>query len=240
MKYILLIILIINSSYVFADYNFQVFKEEISSPYSISEAHPYFLTGLGITSLLVLNRDGVVEPFQRQVQKTPLFDEKTSQFGDLMGQLVPNILYMGGQYIHYKYTNNKRSLNRSILMLKASLYAGGTTTILKRIVNEERPDKGDRLSFPSGHSTTAFAFASVVAMEHEWYYGALAYSLASVVAMSRINDNVHYLHDVVFGATIGITYGVSLYYLQQKKNSNIGFSILPYEDGLITGLSFRY
>ena len=124
-------------------------------------------------------------------------------------------------------------------MLKASAFAGGTTTVLKRVFNERRPDKGDRLSFPSGHSTTAFAFASVVAMEHEWYYGVSAYSLASLVAMSRINDNVHYLHDVVFGATIGITYGVSLYYLQ-KKNSNIGFSILPTTGGMVTGLSFKY
>lgn len=222
-----------------ADYTAKDIGSDWSSPLYIKEARPYIYTGTITTGLLVLFRDGVVEPFQEQSQKTPLMNKDLSDFGDLMGQLVPNILYMSGNYLHYKLKDQKESLNRSILMLKATLYSGATTMALKRIVNERRPDKGDRLSFPSGHSTTAFAFASVVAMEHEWYWGAGAYSLATLVGMSRINDNVHYLHDVVFGATIGTAFGVSLYYLQ-KKNSDYAFSVLPIEKGLVFGASYTF
>ena len=47
--------------------------------------------------------------------------------------------------------------------------------------------------------------------------GCRAYTMATIVAISRMNDNAHYLHDVVFGSTIGLTYGLSLYYQSQNK-----------------------
>ena len=53
-------------------------------------------------------------------------------------------------------------------------------------------------------------------MEHEWYWGVGAYTMATIVAVSRMNDNAHYLHDVVFGSTIGLTYGLALYYQSQN------------------------
>jgi membrane-associated phospholipid phosphatase len=46
-------------------------------------------------------------------------------------------------------------------------------------------------SFPSGHATNAFAVASVAAGHADgWVVPAVAYSLASGVAVSRMNDNV--------------------------------------------------
>lgn len=32
-----------------------------------------------------------------------------------------------------------------------------------------------------------------------------------------MNDNAHYPHDVIAGATVGIAYGLGLYYLGLKK-----------------------
>ncbi len=98
-------------------------------------------------------------------------------------------------------------------------------------------------SFPSGHTTTAFAFASVVAMEHEWYLGAGAYALASFVAYSRMNDNEHYLHDVAMGATLGTVFGVALYHqaLKQKDNNNLSIQVLPLDNqGAYVGLQYRF
>ena len=110
-------------------------------------------------------------------------------------------------------------------MAQATFYAGLTTMILKRTFNQRRPNSENKHSFPSGHTTTAFAFASVVAVEHEWYYGVGAYSLASIVALSRIHDNAHYIHDVVMGATIGSAFGIAM-----SKLSN---AFTPITDGFI-------
>lgn len=57
-------------------------------------------------------------------------------------------------------------------------------------------------SFPSGHSATAFAASTVLSFFHKkrkWLY----YSIATLIAYSRIYLGCHYFFDVVFGAFFG-------------------------------------
>ena len=105
--------------------------------------------------------------------------------------------------------------------------SGLTAQILKGLVQERRPpphhDQPHQLnaskeSFPSGHTTSAFTFASVVQQFHGWGWGAPAYALASFTGWSRMNDNKHYLHDVFFGAILGTTYGIGVSQLYKKSN----------------------
>ena len=168
-------------------------------------------------------RDEIVEKFQADVSKhEPLGD--LSPVGDYMGMLIPNALYAGYMAYEYKKNGSKLAKLRALNMFEASAYAGITTGFLKVIVNQRRPDKGDRFSFPSGHTTTAFAFATTIALEHpNWKYEAFA--LASLVGFSRINDNVHYLHDVVMGATIGSAFALSIFNRSQKERSS--YTLLP-------------
>lgn len=62
-------------------------------------------------------------------------------------------------------------------------------------------------SFPSGHSASAFAFVTGVALEKP-VVGVPLYALASAVAYSRVYVGVHYPSDVIAGAAIGT--GVAL------------------------------
>jgi membrane-associated phospholipid phosphatase len=60
-------------------------------------------------------------------------------------------------------------------------------------------------SFPSGHSITAFAVATIIARRygnHRWVPYA-AYGLASLVGFSRLTLNVHFLSDVFMGGALG-------------------------------------
>ncbi|MBC7387140.1 MAG: phosphatase PAP2 family protein, partial [Cryobacterium sp.] len=85
------------------------------------------------------------------------------------------------------------------------------TTGIKAFHFEQRPrHNGDRLSFPSGHSSNAFAFAGVIQRNHGWWFGGPAFAGATFVGISRINDSAHYLHDVIFGATLGLSYAFGL------------------------------
>ncbi|HEX7078260.1 MAG TPA: phosphatase PAP2 family protein [Candidatus Eisenbacteria bacterium] len=83
--------------------------------------------------------------------------------------------------------------------------AGATiaVTALKEVTRRERPDGSDRLSFPSGHATAAFAAATVVARERGGAIGWLAYGAAATAGYARVADRHHYLSDVVAGAILG-------------------------------------
>jgi membrane-associated phospholipid phosphatase len=77
----------------------------------------------------------------------------------------------------------------------------------KFAVARQRPDGSNSLSFPSGHSASAFATATVVQDHFGWKAGIPAYTFASFVAASRLGASKHYLSDVVVGAGIGIAAG---------------------------------
>ncbi|HET7292674.1 MAG TPA: phosphatase PAP2 family protein [Vicinamibacteria bacterium] len=92
-------------------------------------------------------------------------------------------------------------------LLRAQIVAGTITTALKLATQRERPDGSSDLSFPSGHTSAAFATAAVVHGRYGWKPGVVAYAVAAWVGASRINENKHFLSDVTFGAAIGIAAG---------------------------------
>ncbi len=85
---------------------------------------------------------------------------------------------------------------------------------LKRVTGRKRPCAiephcwatllpPDQFSFPSGHTITAFAFATSTVL----YYPSLVYGVffcAVSVALSRVMLGMHFLSDVVVGALIGM------------------------------------
>jgi membrane-associated phospholipid phosphatase len=109
-------------------------------------------------------------------------------------------------------------LRRAGERISASLLvAGGTTTIVKLLVGRYRPNSGrgayrfspfsnSDASFPSGHATAAFALAASVSDEVRWAPATVGlYGLAALTAWSRLNDDKHWLSDVLAGAAVGVT-----------------------------------
>lgn len=234
--------------------------EEFTSFYKEDTAQKILIGGAIATGLLLATKTQTVDKVQADMSGHKPFGDY-AKYGDYMGQLVPNILYIGGMMAHSYSSDSVTSSERAGLMFKATAYAGLTTNILKRAVGEERPNGGDNLSFPSGHTTTAFAFASVVAAEHGMGYGSWAYALATFVGLSRINDNAHHLHDVIAGASIGAAYGYALHaQLERKREARNrkkiehpdlkpmpekpeieqDLKVLPLDKGLALGLEIHY
>jgi membrane-associated phospholipid phosphatase len=84
-------------------------------------------------------------------------------------------------------------------------------------------------SFPSGHTTVAFAAATVFATEYKDrpLVVASAYSIATLISLSRITENKHWFTDVLTGATLGYLTGklvVNNYhrYIENKNNKGQG------------------
>ena len=100
------------------------------------------------------------------------------------------------------------------LVALAEAINGGTTRLLKNAINETRPDGTDR-SFPSGHTANCFLGAHMAYKEFKGSNPWLAYSgyaLATMVGVSRLYNNRHWVADVLAGAGIGIA-SVELSYL---------------------------
>ena len=106
-------------------------------------------------------------------------------------------------------------------------------------------------SFPSGHTTVAFAVATVFAMEYKDrpLIPLISYSAATLIGLSRITENKHWITDVFFGGVLGYFTGrlvVNNYHRyaklkapNQKKNS-VSFN-LQYQYGrLMPGLTYRF
>lgn len=91
-------------------------------------------------------------------------------------------------------------------LLQAQIVSQALTAGIKMAARRTRPD-GTRFSFPSGHSATTFASATVVQRYFGWKAGAAAYGVATYVAASRIQEKRHFLSDVAFGAAVGILSG---------------------------------
>jgi membrane-associated phospholipid phosphatase len=111
--------------------------------------------------------------------------------------------------------------------LAALAVSGGITLILKYTINRERPyvtypditKKSDVVapSFPSGHTSSAFATATSVSLAYpEWYVIAPSFAWAGTVGYSRMHLGVHYPSDVLAGALIGSGCAYLTFRINQK------------------------
>jgi membrane-associated phospholipid phosphatase len=117
------------------------------------------------------------------------------------------------------------SLGRDLV--RAQIVTQSLTTALKYTVSRTRPDGSSTLSFPSGHTSGAFATATVLERHYGWKVGVPAYLFAGYVGASRINENKHYLSDVIFGATLGILGGRTVTLGLGDKRFSLSPMIVP-------------
>jgi len=116
-------------------------------------------------------------------------------------------LFVAGMFTAGRFTGGPRFRAMTYDMLDAAVVNFTYTQILKVTVGRERPDGSDNQSFPSGHTSQAFAMASVAQQHYGWKIGVPAYALAGLMGASRIHEDKHWLSDVVAGAALGYIAG---------------------------------
>ncbi|MEO8578009.1 MAG: phosphatase PAP2 family protein [Gemmatimonadales bacterium] len=147
----------------------------------------------------------------------------------------PGALVAGSAMYLLGRTTHHRNLADVGLHTTESIVIGSTITLgLKGILGRSRPfvsngtdpkdfgfgkgfGSGDRQSFPSGHTTTAFAAASSITSEvqhiwpkYTWVAGPVMYGTASMVGLARMYHNKHWASDVALGAAIGTFSGLKV------------------------------
>ena len=166
------------------------------------------------------------------------------------------ILFVSGGFVRYGFGDveeGARLQETALLSLESYILAAGLTEGLKNLVGRKRPNQtpdkndfegpGGEKSFPSGHSTHAWAIASVVASEYEHSFAirATAYSFATLTSLARINENKHWASDVFFGAALGYFIGKFVYEENPfRNNDNILFLPTVSQDKVALQLTYRF
>lgn len=169
---------------------------------------------------------------------------KTTKIDDYTG-FVPIVAVYALNISGVKGKHN--FVDRTLLLGLSYALAGAVVTPVKHLTNKFRPDGSNRLSFPSGHTSQAFASAEFLRMEYKdvspWY-GVAGYAVAAVTGYLRMYNNKHWMSDVVTGAGVGILSVQFVYWvypkLKQKfsKNKNGTAMVVPYYRDKEAGLLY--
>jgi membrane-associated phospholipid phosphatase len=178
-----------------------------------------FGVAAGSTVLVMALGDHGVREWVEDHQKTSytnssLFISHLGEMPFLIG--LSAVLYGGGEAF-----KNDGLRETGLLCLESYAIGGAIVTGIKYIFARARPLSGEgeqsfhwfsfknrEHAMPSGHACAAFSVASVIAGRSDSVLvGALSYGLASLVAISRVNNNEHWLSDVVAGSFLGYFIG---------------------------------
>ena len=158
-------------------------------------------------------------------------------------QFSPAIAVYGLNAMGLKGKNN--FLDRSMIYLMSNAILGISVYGLKKISHQLRPDGSGFTSFPSGHTTEAFASAEFLRQEYKHlspWYGIAGYTVALATGYLRMYNNKHWLSDVLAGAGVGIASTKIAYWLYPKikhklfKDKKVNTFVMPVYENKSIGL----
>jgi membrane-associated phospholipid phosphatase len=155
---------------------------------------------------------------------------------------LPLATLFAGTYAFGKLHHDDGASNSVWDMGEAVALGTLSSQAFKLLIGRERPGETDSPhrfghggdSFPSGHTTVAFAAAQVLADEmpqEQWGWKVFAYGLAGATAYARLDSNAHWLSDTVAGAALGISTGRFVSHRGGNKRSKFALWLAPLDHG---------
>lgn len=202
------------------------------------------LTGL-IAGVSILDGNIKTEAQEGRTKNLDRFTKQAQRFG-----AEYSFLLLGGFEAYGYWARDPRAKAVAMDGVTASIIATGIIApVLKFAVGRVRPARATSTfefrpfsksdSFPSGHTTQAFAVASVIAAHYDqWWVQGAAYGLAGLVGYSRIQQNAHFTSDVVAGAIIGTVVGRAIVHRHERPKPG-AFALSPYFGARAQGLMFQ-
>jgi hypothetical protein len=162
-------------------------------------------------------------------------------------QFSPALAVYGLNFIGVKGKNNFR--DRTIIYAISTIISTAIVKPIKHISNVPRPNGSGYNSFPSGHTTTAFAAAEFLRKEYKEvsvWYGVAGYVAAAATGALRVYKNRHWVSDVVAGAGFGILSTKLAYWIYAPikrkifKDKTVNAMMMPYYQSGSGGISIVY
>jgi membrane-associated phospholipid phosphatase len=152
-----------------------------------------------------------------------------------IGAAYTNIGLAGGLFALGRLTRNDHLEETGFLGLETLADTLAFSGVVKLVTQRERPtqDRGrghffaGGMSFPSGHSIMSWGLAEVIADEYHDrpLVRVGAYSLATLVSLSRVSARQHFLSDVFAGGAAGVLIGSFVYHARHDPARR--WSLMP-------------
>jgi hypothetical protein len=210
----------------------QAVAPAVRSEPAINTRESWLLGASAVGAVLLMQRDQRISAWSQQpsLHTNRAFNSTMTGarlFGDPGSVILGAALWAGGALTHDNVmaTDGQRAL-------EAVAVSGIATAVIKGLTGRMRPyaspndatdfkfgrgigGSGDTQSFPSGHTSAAFAFASVITARvaqrspgRAAWLGPLLYGAATLTGISRVYDHKHWASDVLLGAGIGTVSGL--------------------------------
>ncbi|MCX6351007.1 MAG: phosphatase PAP2 family protein [Bacteroidetes bacterium] len=192
---------------------------------------------VGVVPVLVYNTDNPIRNLAMRNQHPDILNAATYGSNHFGTGLYPGILFTG-IYAYGAFTKNDKAKEVALLGAESLGISAVYVTVLKQIFKRERPYQTvaqyqtanpfiwegpfsknyTHVSFPSGHTITAFACASLIAHEYKDKKAIpiIAYSVAALTGLGRIYLDKHWSSDVFMGAALGVGVGAFVYHRYHK------------------------
>lgn len=251
-------------------------KQEFTAPFHFTKKQLLKAGGFTLATACLLFVDEPVQRFALGLRDRNKPVANVSKFIARFGGTYE--VYTLGALSAYGYIfKNEKMKTTTLLATQAYLTGGAMQFVLKFLTGRQRPEyynaktteaeptfhgplykgkdvNGKRLqsAFPSGHTTVAFAAATVFAMEYKDkpLVPVLAYTISTLIGVSRIVENKHWLTDVFAGAVLGYFTGrqvVNNYHRYaklkepNKKKNTVSFNLqYNYYHQLVPGLTYHF
>ena len=191
-----------------------------TSPSRMDSSDAYQLAAIMGAGVLLYSLDGNIrsEVLRNHTSTLDHLSDKVQNLGN--GGV--DIALTGAGWLAGEAFSDEKLSRTSLLAAESFLAANGVGSVAKIAIGRSRPYTGDgkgtfhpftlkssRMSFPSGHTTSAFSVASVYAYCYSDSPAVVfsAYGLAGLVALQRVYANKHWTSDVFFGSVLGTAVG---------------------------------
>ena len=197
-------------------------KDIVSAPFKW-KTKEFLTVGLILGGAVILyTQDEQIRKIAERNQSQAM-DNVTDVLSPL-GKYYSVLGYASAAYIYGLAEKNQNVQAKSLILLKTILITAAFTYAVKSLTHRARPyqENDSRLwegpfgttrysSFPSGHTTATFTIATFLLKETKsTFVKVMGYTIASLVALSRVYDDKHWSSDIYIGAVLGTAIASSI------------------------------
>lgn len=165
------------------------------------------------------------------------FMNRVTPIGEKYGSSLYAGIFGSGLYLTGALMKNQGIASTGRMVVESVVYTGLVVGLLKFTFSRARPYENDGprdffdfslkeedISFPSGHTATAFAISTVLSRKIDNTFATIGlYGLAGLTAYERMYNNKHWFSDVLVGAALGYFIGNVIANSEDERESKNDF-----------------